>query len=222
MPRSVAIAACVAAALIPELYVLAIHAPGRIDSRGRHVEWLDEFGRGARIRQTFPSDADGLEQIAVMMRASRPTDAIVTWRLDLTSHGESTAVAALGRLRLQLPGGESWQTLPVSADAGLHPGSYALTLTLDTKSVTPGSDVAVANALDNPLHGSYLAVDDTPRWGDLVLQTRSKGDTLAGRFNLRVVPGLRSPFNHAWIWIGMLLVLNVLVAFTVTEIFASA
>src|SRR3954464_978453 len=70
MTRSLAIAACVAA-LIAELYVVAIHAPARVDSRSRHVEWLHEFAGGAKVRQTFDSATVGLEGVALMIRARR-------------------------------------------------------------------------------------------------------------------------------------------------------
>jgi hypothetical protein len=219
--RSLVFPVCAVAALAAELYVLVWYAPWRIESRGRHTAPVEEFGRGARVSQTFTCLVDGLDRIDVMFQASGATDAAVHWELRaLQPTGERTS-AASGLQRLRLPQGESWQRIAVFAARPLTAARYTLILTLDAASVCTGAEVAVLDALNNPRSDGYLAVDGVPRWGDLAFQAHAQGDTVAGRFTLTVLPALPRPFNHALTWIGLLAALNVLAAVTVREMLLS-
>jgi len=221
MTRSLTIAACIAAALIAEVYALAFHAPFHVESRGQPLEYVREFSSGGTIRQTFFSVAEGLDHIDVLMHASQPTDAVVGWDLSIVYPGGNTLRKASGRRRVHLPAGDSWQPFPIWTADPLPPSPYALTMTLERASVTAGADVMVASALNDPLPGWGLSVNGAERPGDLAFQALTKGDTLAGRFSAKVMPGFPQPFNQPWAWIGLLALLNVLAAFTVREMLVS-
>src|SRR5262245_54847188 len=218
MTRSKAFAVSAAAALIAELYVLAWYAPARVTSEGRHLAPIEEFAQAARVRQVFVASDDGLDRIEVLMHASRATDALVTWTLERVRSADVVETVAAGRRRLVLKKGESWQNFPIATDVAPASGRYAFSLTLDRSSVSPDARVAAVNVLDNPLRNGYVSVDGAPRWGDLGLRAHARAETVAGRFMLKVVPGLRPPFNYGAVWIGVLAALNVLAAVTVREV----
>lgn len=218
MTRFLTISVCAAAA-IAELYVLAFYAPERVDSRARHLALVDEFATGAHIRQTFVCAAGGLDRVELLVHASRSTDVVLAWELAALQPTGETQLAAAGRRRLAVKKGDSWQPFALSTADPLPAGRYAFTATLDKASTAAAADagVAVMNALDNPLRGGYLTVNGVPRWGDLVLRVPAAGDTVAGRFTLRVVPGLPWPFNRGSTWVGLLLLANALAAVTTWE-----
>ena len=221
MIRVLAIAAA-AAALIAELYVLALYAPARVESRGRHHAPIDEFSRGVLVRQVFVTPDDALDRIDVLMHATRATDAMVSWTLERVREAGVVEVAAAGRRKLSLPEGDSWQVFVVSPDVGTAAGRHAFSLKLDPASVNAESSVTVANVLDNPLGDGYVAVNGVPRWGDLALRAHARAETVAGRFMVKVAPGLPRPFNYGVVWLGLLAALNVLAALTVREILLAA
>lgn len=201
---------CVALGICTETYVLGVYAPDRVVSRGSHLAPVHEFNAGAVIRQTFACTANGLNRIDVMFSAAQPASVWVAWELVELRTPDAIPVIR-GRRRLDIPSGAFWQEIrfpPVAASAAR---SYALEMRLDTANSSRGADVALAVSLDNPLRGGYLAVGGVPRWGDLVFEARAKGDTIAGRFALQVLPGLRWPFTRPATWVVLLAVLNLLV-----------
>jgi hypothetical protein len=192
--------------------VLGVYAPDRVVSRGSHLAPVHEFNAGAVIRQTFSCTANGLNRVDVMFSAGQAASVSVTWELsELQTSGAIPVI--LGRRRLDIPRGTSWQEIRFPLVAASAARSYALEMRLDKANSSRGADVALAVSLDNPLHDGYLAVGGVPRWGDLVFEARARGDTIAGRFALQVLPGLRWPFNDPATWIVLLAVLNLLVGF---------
>lgn len=210
--RRTVLTLCIALGICTETYVLGVYAPDRVVSRGPHLAPVHEFAAGAVIRQTFSSTAHGLDRIDVMFSAAQATAVSVTWELqELQVSGAMLVIR--GRRRLDVPRGASWQEIRFPLVAASAARSYALEMRRDTADSPRGAGVALAVSLDNPLRGGFLAVSGVPRWGDLVFEARAKGDTIAGRFALQVLPGLRWPFNGPATWIVLLAVLNLLVGF---------
>jgi hypothetical protein len=210
--RTGLLALCILSGVVAEMYVLAVHAPLRVQAMGRHRSPLPEFGTGLPVRQTFRATADGLDHIDVMFAATGVASGSIAWVL-LEQSDETWRLRVAGHYRFEVGAGTFWQTIAFPSLRDSAGQAYALEMRLIGATVAkPSYRIAPVLTFDRDFPDGYVSLDGWPRPGDLVFRAVARGDTLAGRFAMAVLPGRRRPFDRMAAWWVFVAIVDVLVA----------